>query len=118
MFQAMATKAEHIRLNVGVVSRRRSGDVAATPVEEKNMLESREGLARGEATQAAILTKPREHCDVALEERPFGENGYSLIPLSFPLSPPLNKALSAMTIGILFGPRLVVPSALLEFAMA
>nr|POE84031.1 hypothetical protein CFP56_54820 [Quercus suber] len=28
--------------------------------EEKNPLESREDLARGDATQAAILTKPRQ----------------------------------------------------------
>ncbi|KAK9989230.1 hypothetical protein SO802_029469 [Lithocarpus litseifolius] len=31
----------------------------AAPMEEKNTLESREDLARGEATQAVILTKPR-----------------------------------------------------------
>ena len=52
-------EGNRIGLNVGVVSRRRSGDVAVALVEEKNTLESREDLAKGEVTQAAILTKPR-----------------------------------------------------------
>ena len=59
----MAAKASgegnQIELNVGVVSCRRSGDVAVALVEEKNTLESREDLAKGEVTQATILTKPR-----------------------------------------------------------
>ena len=59
MLQAMATKAKHVELNVDVVSCHHSGDVAAAPMEEKNTLESREDLARGKATQAVILTKPR-----------------------------------------------------------
>ena len=59
MLQAMVAKAEHVGLNVGVVSRRCSSDVVVAPVEEKNTLESREDLARGEVAQAAILTKPR-----------------------------------------------------------
>ena len=45
-----SSKGNQIELNVGVVSRCRSSDVAAAPVEEKSTLESREDLARGEAT--------------------------------------------------------------------
>jgi len=52
-------EGNRIGLNVGVVSRSRSGDVVVALVEEKNMLESREDLAKGEVTQATILTKPR-----------------------------------------------------------
>ena len=44
----MVAKAEHVGLNVGVVSHRCSSDVVAALVEEKNMLESREDLAKGE----------------------------------------------------------------------
>ena len=65
--------AEHVKLNVGVVSHRRSDDVAATPVEEKNTLESREDLARGKATQATILTKPRRRKLHAMTAKASGE---------------------------------------------
>ena len=42
----MAAKDEHVGLNVGVVSHRRSGDVAATPVEEKILLEEKQPRRR------------------------------------------------------------------------
>ena len=42
----MVAKDEHVGLNLGVVSRRRSGDVAATPVEEKILLEEKQPRRR------------------------------------------------------------------------
>ena len=79
----MAAKASgegnQIELNVGVVSCCRSGDVATALVEEKNTLESREDLARGKATQAAILTKPRRRKLQAMATKASGDGGEKIL---------------------------------------